>query len=136
MHDSIPMQSPSGTTQDLQPSQADVAWTAEVLSVVWERQQERVHCRIDLVERAVAALAEDRLDIDLRADAERAAHMLAGSLGMFGFIDASDAARELQSELAQPVPERAHVLSALLRRLRSGIRGPVALCGTSSVRSP
>jgi HPt (histidine-containing phosphotransfer) domain-containing protein len=122
------MQSPSVTTQHLRPSQADVAWTVDALSVVWERQRERVNCRVDLIERAVAALTENRLDINLRADAERAAHMLAGSLGMFGFIAASAAARELESELAQPAPERTRVLSALLRRLRSGIQGPVALC--------
>lgn len=105
-----------------------MAWTVDALRVVWERQQERVDCRIELAERAVAALAEGRLDDDLRAEAERAAHMLAGSLGMFGFIDASDAARELEAELARPAPESAQVSSVLLRRLRSGIQGPVALC--------
>jgi len=92
------MQAPTATTRDVRPSQA------------------------------VAALAENRLDDNLRADAGRAAHMLAGSLGMFGFIDASDAARELEAELARPAPKLAHVSSALLRRLRGGIQGPVALC--------
>jgi HPt (histidine-containing phosphotransfer) domain-containing protein len=122
------MQAPTAMTRDRQPSQAEMAWTVDALRVVWERQQERVDCRIELVERAVAALAENRLDDNLRADAGRAAHMLAGSLGMFGFIDASDAARELESELTRPAPERAHISSALLRRLRGGIQGPVALC--------
>jgi HPt (histidine-containing phosphotransfer) domain-containing protein len=122
------MQAPTATTRETRPSQADVAWTVDALRVVWERQHERVNGRIELVERAVAALAEDRLDDNLRADAGRAAHMLAGSLGMFGFVDASDAARELEAELARPAPERAHVSSALLRRLRDGIQGPVALC--------
>jgi HPt (histidine-containing phosphotransfer) domain-containing protein len=113
-----------------------MAWTVDALRVVWERQQERVDCRIELAERAVAALTEGRLEHDLRADAGRAAHMLAGSLGMFGFIDASDAARELEAELAQPVPERAHVCSALLGRLRSGIQGPVALCTDDAPPEP
>lgn len=110
-----------------QPAQAEAAWTADALRSVWARQQGRVHARIALIERAATALAEDRLDTELRADAERAAHMLAGSLGIFGYVDASDAARELEADLAHPKPERAATLPALLSRLRSGVQGPVKL---------
>jgi HPt (histidine-containing phosphotransfer) domain-containing protein len=109
------------------PSLEGAAWTVEALSSVWEHQQSRVSARIEVIERAVAALGEDHLSVDLKADAERAAHMLAGSIGMFGFIDASDAAHALELELAHPTPERAPVLSALLATLRSGVRRPVAL---------
>jgi HPt (histidine-containing phosphotransfer) domain-containing protein len=110
-----------------QPAQTQSAWTADALRSVWARQQSRIHARIALIERAVTALAEDRLDAGLRADAERAAHMLAGSLGVFGFIGASDAARELEAELAHPTPEGTAALPALLSRLRSGVQGPVSL---------
>ena len=110
-----------------QPAQAQAAWTADALRSVWARQQGRVHARIALIERAATALAEDRLDTGLRADAERASHMLAGSLGMFGFIGASDAARELEAELAHPTPDCKAALPALLSRLRSGVQGPVSL---------
>jgi HPt (histidine-containing phosphotransfer) domain-containing protein len=103
------------------------AWTVAALRSVWEHQQDRVSDRIDVIERAIAALADDRLDTDLRADAERAAHMLAGSLGMFGFIGASGAAHELEAELAHPTPDRTAALPALLSRLRSGVQGPVSL---------
>lgn len=111
-----------------EPGSENAAWTAEVLSSVWERQRDRVDGLIDMIEQAVSALAEDRMDTKLQADAERAAHMLAGSVGMFGFTGASTAARELESELAHPTPEHAQVLSALLGRLRRGVQGPVALC--------
>jgi chemotaxis protein histidine kinase CheA len=104
------------------------AWTVDALRSVWERQHDRVSERIGVVEQALWALREDRLDDELRADAERAAHMLAGSVGMFGFIDASDAARELESSLAQATPDRTTALLALLGRLREGVRGPVTLC--------
>jgi HPt (histidine-containing phosphotransfer) domain-containing protein len=97
--------------------------------LVWEHQQDRVSDRIGTIERAVAELADDRLDPDLRGEAERAAHMLAGSLGMFGFIAAADAARRLERELAQPTIDRAPALSGLLARLRAGVQGPVVLCG-------
>jgi hypothetical protein len=57
--------------------------------------------------------------------------MLAGSVGMFGFTDASAAARELESELAHPTPEHRPALSALLGKLRCGVQGPVALCSNA-----
>ncbi len=124
--------SPTETSADSRPTSESAlegaAWTVEALRTVWEHQRSRVSDRIGVIERAVAALEEDRLDADLRADAERTAHMLAGSIGMFGFIDASGAARELELELAHPTPDRAPVLSALLARLRSGVHGQVALC--------
>lgn len=104
----------------------DACWTLEALRAVWEHQRDRVHDRIDVVDHAVAALTnDDDLDASTRREAERAAHMLAGSLGMFGFIDASDAARSLEVELAHPTPGRARELSALVRRMRDGVRGPV-----------
>jgi chemotaxis protein histidine kinase CheA len=101
------------------------AWTLDALQTVWEHQRDRVGERIDSIERAIAALSEDRLDAELRHEAERAAHMLAGSVGMFGFLDASDAARNLESELDRPTPERVPVLRALVLRVRDGVRGPV-----------
>jgi len=107
----------------------DAAWTVDALRLVWRHQQHRVNERIGLIERAVAELAEDRLGWDLRSEAERAAHMLAGSLGMFGFISAADASRRLERELAHPTIDRAPALSGLLARLRAGVQGPVVLCG-------
>jgi HPt (histidine-containing phosphotransfer) domain-containing protein len=103
------------------------AWTVETLRSVWERQRGHVSERIGVVERAIVALGEDRLDAQFRGEAERAAHMLAGSVGMFGFVDASDAARELESELLQVTPDRRTMLM-LVERLREGVTGQVALC--------
>jgi chemotaxis protein histidine kinase CheA len=124
--------SPATTTTSVRPAtQSELehaAWTLEALRLVWERQHERVGERIGAVERALVALGEDRLDPELRDDAERAAHMLAGSVGMFGFLDAGDAARKLESALAHATKDRASELFALLGRLREGIQGPVTLC--------
>jgi HPt (histidine-containing phosphotransfer) domain-containing protein len=123
-----PATTSAGTRPATQSELEHSAWTVEALRSVWERQRERVGERIVLVEQAVTALGEDHLDAEFRGDAERAAHMLAGSVGMFGFIDASDAARELESELVQAMPDRTMVMLALLGRLREGVRGPVSLC--------
>jgi chemotaxis protein histidine kinase CheA len=117
-----------GTRPATQAELEHAAWTVDALRSVWERQHERVSERIGVVEHALVALGEDRLDGELRGEAERAAHMLAGSVGMFGFLDASDAARELESELPHATPDRTPLLSTLLGRLREGIQGPVTLC--------
>jgi chemotaxis protein histidine kinase CheA len=131
--------SPAATTASVRPAtQSELehaAWTAEALRSVWERQYERVSERIGVVERALVALGEDRLDNESRGDAERAAHMLAGSVGMFGFLDASDAAHQLESELPQATVDRASELLVLLGRLRKGIQGPVTLC-TDEIADP
>jgi len=119
-------------TSDAAPHAADLgeeraAWTVEALRSVWQRQHKRVGERIDVIDRAIAALAEDSLDLEPTRDATRAAHMLAGSVGMFGFLDASVAARELEAELEHPTPDRAAALSELLARVRRGVQEPVTL---------
>jgi diguanylate cyclase (GGDEF)-like protein len=55
--------------------------------------------RIATVEEAVTAMVSTGLDDDLRARAERDAHKLAGSLGMFGLPRGSEIAAELERSL-------------------------------------
>jgi len=128
MHELEPMRTAACTTPTSGHGEEVTAWTVDALRSVWERQRNRVNDRIDLIERAIAALAAGRLDADLRGEAVRTAHMLAGSVGMFGFIRASDAAHSLELELAHPALDRVPALSALALRVRDGVRGPVALC--------
>jgi len=109
------------------PSPAPEAWTVEALRTVWEHQRGRLQERIAVVEWAVAALAADDLDAPLQDEAVRAAHMLAGSVGTFGFLAASEAARALESGLTCPAPADAAALSQLVIDLRRGVRGEVAL---------
>ncbi len=89
-----------------------------MLRAVWDRNRDEVYGRVEAIDRAVLALGED----EARArDGARAAHTLAGSLGMFGFRRAESAARELEEMLGAPAcadPERA---SAALARLRNGL---------------
>jgi len=108
----------------------DSAFSLQTLYSVWEHQRGRIGERIDAIELAITALSEDRLDDELRREAERAAHMLAGSVGMFGFVEASDAARRLESALAHPTPDRAPALAALTLQLREGVGGQVSLLCT------
>jgi len=66
------------------------------LREIWTRHREGVVGRVAVLERAVTALIDGHLDDELRHEAERAAHTLAGSLGTFGFMRASERARELE----------------------------------------
>jgi diguanylate cyclase (GGDEF)-like protein len=95
----------------------------DTLRAVWEKHRAGVLERVDLIERAVTALSAAELEEPLRGEAQRAAHMLAGSVGMFGFMRASEAGRDLELELVDPAPERAPTLSTLIAVLRQELEG-------------
>jgi HPt (histidine-containing phosphotransfer) domain-containing protein len=86
--------------------------------------------RIAVIQRAVAALADEHLDSDLRREAESEAHMLAGSMGMFGFMQASVAARRVEWELAHLGPASERMLVVLLASIRSDVQHPVGGLGS------
>jgi hypothetical protein len=116
----------TGTARNARSDVVGSGWSVDALPVVWARQRGQVSERIGVLERALAALADDRLETCLRLEAERAAHTLAGSLGMFGFMGAADAARKLEQELANPQPKCVPALGELLEQLQDGVKGPVA----------
>lgn len=105
---------------------ASIEWSRE-LSQIWERQQARVWERIETIGDALDALADGGLDPELRLEAVRAAHMLAGSLGVFGLHDASEAARRIELGLAGvSAPVDAPALARQLGRLRDRVRDGTA----------
>ncbi|MBB4634865.1 response regulator [Longimicrobium terrae] len=69
---------------------------------VWQRFREPVLRRVDSLEEAAMGLLEGRLDAETRRAAEREAHKLAGSVGTFGFGEASRLSREAETLLAGP----------------------------------
>jgi len=106
----------------------DRSSSADTLVGVWEQYRPAMLERVGLIERAVGALTAGELDEELRAGARRAAHTLAGSVGTFGFASASRAASALELVLADPTPEQAPALSALVVAVRSGLEGESVLC--------
>ncbi len=91
------------------------------IEAIWEKSRAEIARRIGTLEDAVSAMLADTLDEDLRARAERDAHKLAGSLGMFGFPTGSVLAREVEQSLAATEgPARADVprLAELVLALR------------------
>jgi HPt (histidine-containing phosphotransfer) domain-containing protein len=91
------------------------------LRTVWEEHRAGLLEKASVIERAIAALGGAQLDEPLRLDARQAAHMLSGSLGLFGFARESETAYELQLEFDCPELSRAPALSALAEIVRSAV---------------
>ena len=66
------------------------------LAALWDRAKEKYSDRLVIIEQAVTALLEDSLTENLRQQALREAHTLAGSLGSFGALEASQLSREIE----------------------------------------
>ena len=77
------------------------------LAELWRRFHPTLVERVSTLEEAVVALLQGELGAGQRREAERAAHKLAGSMGTFGFPEASRHARsvELLLEGAGPLEE-------------------------------
>lgn len=70
------------------------------MSAIWERSRDVIMGRVGVIEGAVLALLAGNLTPDSRRQAEREAHKLAGTVGTFGFWDASKYAKEAEDLLA------------------------------------
>jgi diguanylate cyclase (GGDEF)-like protein len=66
------------------------------VAALWPRFKGTVLGRVEVVEQALSALLEGDLTDELRLKAEQEAHKLAGSVGSFGFKEASRLALEIE----------------------------------------
>lgn len=82
----------------LPEAQASVEILPE-LTALWERFKGKYRDRITTLEQAVTALQKGKLTEDLKQQALREAHTLAGSLGSFGLSEASQLSREIEQAL-------------------------------------
>ena len=94
--------------------------TQKLVAELWRRSLPQVLERLDLLNQAAEAASHGSLPVALRAEAASIAHKFSGSLGMFGFSDATTLARELEHELETPAPQ-AHLLAELTTRLRGSL---------------
>lgn len=87
------------------------------MAAIWAASWPRVQEQLDVLDRAAQALTDGTLHDELKREAEREAHRLAGSTGSFGFKSASPLALELEGlfQIQTPDPE---VVSRLVRALR------------------
>ena len=102
-------------------------WGDIDILAVWEASRGVLQDQVEVIEQTVVAGIEGRLGLDRQREACREAHKLAGSLGTFGFRDASRLARDLEMGLAPSElldPSRALDLSRLVVGLRVEIAEP------------
>lgn len=95
--------------------------TRKQMNGLWEKFKDTFTNQIQLVETAAKALAEQCLTPELRHQAEREAHKLAGSMGMFGFDQGSVLAQEVE-QLLKAAPLLAVEQIQRLQQLTQSIR--------------
>lgn len=70
--------------------------TLERLAIVWEKYRGLSRDRLRALENATSAWLANNLKDDQRQKAQQVAHKLAGALGIFGFAEGSQYAREIE----------------------------------------
>jgi len=75
-----------------------------LLQELWQRHLPSTQERLDLVKSAVEAASAGHLEEAVRAEAQAAAHKLAGNLGMFGHKEAGEVASEIEYILKTYTP--------------------------------
>jgi PAS domain S-box-containing protein len=76
--------------------------SAQILAsvgAIWHRFKGRVSEQVSVIEEAIAACQNYNLNSQLRVNAAKEAHTLAGSLGTFGFPEGSKLAKEIEQLL-------------------------------------
>ncbi len=107
----------------MNPDDPAARTTEDALRAIWQKHRAGALQRVARIEHAVEALTVAEPDEQLRVEASREAHSLIGSVGTFGFARASEAARELELELADPTPARAGEMSRLVAVIYSELQG-------------
>jgi DNA-binding response OmpR family regulator/HPt (histidine-containing phosphotransfer) domain-containing protein len=92
---------------------------------IWQQVKETMNQRVSAIAQATTMVLQDRLSEELRGEAQREAHKLAGSLGMFGSDKGSLLAKEIESLFESGVRlenHQAQHLSELVAALRQELQ--------------
>jgi DNA-binding response OmpR family regulator/HPt (histidine-containing phosphotransfer) domain-containing protein len=73
--------------------------TQVLLNNIWYQSKDQVKERIEVLENATASLFNEKPDRELCKRAQKEAHTLAGTLGTFGFFEATELARNIEKKL-------------------------------------
>jgi DNA-binding response OmpR family regulator/HPt (histidine-containing phosphotransfer) domain-containing protein len=110
-------------------SKADSSKTKALIQEVWIRSSDRIKAQLTSIQTGIEQLNHDFTTGSIsRSDeitsAHRDAHTLAGSLGIFGFSEASHLAQQIErlfQQIDRLTPEDVHQLQDLLNQLRTEI---------------
>ena len=103
-------------------TQEAAAKTSALLQALWKRNLPVLQSRLDLLDEAAAAAVAGSLNEDLRREAAATAHMLAGSLGMFGYAEGTEIARNIEHLLESSEPFPLETLREMSSKLRIKLR--------------
>ena len=93
---------------------------------LWHKHLPLMQSRIEMIRKGLDALRADQLGENLRTQAARSAHHLAGSLGTFGLQSGSDAATEIEKMLSRESAIQhndAVLLDTYLMQVRQAVDG-------------
>ncbi len=90
--------------------------TKALLASLWERNKPELLARLTVLDQTAAA---NPLPPELKAEASSIAHKLAGTLGMFGHMEATRLAQELEATLEAETPHHARLLELATELRRS-----------------
>lgn len=90
----------------------------DLLSTLWQRNLPTLYERLDLLDRAASVAASGKLPESLRAETLDIAHKLSGSLGMFGYSQGTEIARQIEQILTHPTPATLRQFAVLAKDLR------------------
>ncbi|HUX86780.1 MAG TPA: response regulator [Chloroflexota bacterium] len=132
-----------GDERSVEHANDSVEQAQNAVAALWGQFRETNFQRIETIERATMTAPTETLTPDMRREAERAAHKLAGAVGTFGFLAASRCARDIEQILAgtasltQPCLVQLSGLVVDLRRdLEASTAPPVAPRGKPSPARP
>ena len=92
-----------------------------ILTQLWQKNLPTIRERLDLLDKFGAAAASGRLNEPTRIEALNIAHKLAGSLGMYGYQQATEVASKMEHILKSPTPETLSTLHTLATDLRKSL---------------
>lgn len=92
-----------------------------LLSNLWERNLPTLRERLDILDRTASTASSGELSEALGAEALDIAHRLAGSLGMFGYHQGTEIARQIEEILKAPTAATLARLPSLTRDLHQSL---------------
>jgi diguanylate cyclase (GGDEF)-like protein len=118
------------TSSENQPEHSQVSQprSPTIIAGIWHRFQAKVSTQVGVLEQATAASLIQSLSPKLQQQAKQDAHILAGSLSMFGFPHGGDLARNIEQLLGSPDVlslDQAEQFQAWVIGLRHDIEQPI-----------
>ncbi len=101
------------------PKADNAELTQMIVAQVWQQVKGISFERLAVLEVAIAAFNDGSFSPDHQTKAEQSAHKLAGSLGMFGFPDGSEIARQLEECFETTVKWRSQEIQAVTQQVKT-----------------